>query len=165
LTTNEILLQTNNEDQLEQTLNVYFKNKSEDSSQTKSIALNQLAKTYDFKIKKTRQHMEVWDLKVINQTLLSKYKSTNNSYGNMVTINPEEIIIKKSTIKSLVNALTKENNRMTFDKTGLKDTYDFTLQTTNFESISKQLQEKYGLSLIKRRMELEQTTILFPKKE
>lgn len=165
LTTNEILLQTNNENQLEQTLNVYFKNKSEDSSQTKSIALNQLAKTYDFQIKKTRQHMEVWDLKVINQTLLSKYKSTNNSYGNMVTINPEEIIIKKSTIIALVNALSKENKRMTFDKTNLKDTYNFTLQTTNFESISKQLQEKYGLSLIKRRMELEQTTILFQKKE
>ncbi|MBC7748433.1 MAG: DUF3738 domain-containing protein [Methylotenera sp.] len=81
----------------------------------------------------------------------------------MVTINPKEIIIKKSNIKSLVDALTKENKRITFDKTDLKDTYNFTLQTTNFESMSKQLEEKYGLSLIKRRMELEQTTILFLK--
>ncbi|SHL25408.1 CPBP family intramembrane glutamic endopeptidase [Flavobacterium xanthum] len=163
LNTNEILLQTNNENQLEQTLNVYFKNKLKDSSQTKRIALNQIAKTYDFQIKKTRKHMEVWDLKVSNSSLLSKHKSTHNSHGNLVSINPKEIIIKKSNIKSLVEALTKENKRMTFDKTDLKDTYNFTLQTTNFESMSKQLEEKYGLSLIKRRMELEQTTILFLK--
>ena len=163
LTTNEILLQTNNENQLEQTLNVYFKNKLKDSSQTKRIALNQITKTYDFQIKKTRKLMEVWDLKVSNSSLLSKYKSTHNSYGNLVTTNPKEIIIKKSNIKSLVDALTKENKRMTFDKTDLKDTYNFTLQTTNFESMSKQLEKKYGLSLIKRRMELEQTTILFLK--
>lgn len=163
LNTKEILLQSNNDDLLNQKLNVYFKNKSKDSSKTKSIALNQLAKSFDFKIKKSIEQIEVWNLEVVTPALLSKYKSTNDFYGNLVTINPKEITIKKSSIKTLVDALTKEKKQLYFDKTSVKGNYNLTLETKDSESLRKQLKDKYGLSLVKRKMNLEHITILFPK--
>ncbi|TDE52993.1 CPBP family intramembrane glutamic endopeptidase [Flavobacterium sp. GT3P67] len=165
LNTNEILLQTNDEKMFDKTLNLNFKNKSKDSSQTKSIALNQLAKSYDFTIKKNTIQTEVWHLKIMNPEILGKYKTENNSYGNMVTVNPEEIIIKKSKIKTLVDALTKESNTIIFDKTDIKDNYNFTLKTKGFESLNSQLKYKYGLSLVKQKMNMKHITIVFPKQK
>ncbi|MFV8270154.1 DUF3738 domain-containing protein [Flavobacterium sp. GT2N3] len=146
-------------------LNLNFKNKSKDSSQTKSIALNQLAKSYDFTIKKNTIQTEVWHLKIMNPKILGKYKTENNSYGNMVTINSEEIIIKNSKIKTLVNALTKESNTIIFDKTDIKDNYNFTLKTKDFESLNSQLKYKYGLYLVKQKKNMEHIRIVFPKQK
>ena len=165
LNTNEILLKTNDKEMLDNTLNLNFKNKSKDSSRTKSIALNQLAKSYDFKIKKSTKATEVWNLEVINPALLLKNKSNKNAYGNMITINPEEIIIKKSKINALINALMPKINKMILDKTGNKDNYNITLKTNDFESIKKQLKEKYGLSLVKQKVNLEHIMIEFQKPE
>lgn len=161
MNTNKILLKTNDKEILEKTLHLNFKNKSKDSSRTKSIALNQLAKSYDFKIIKSNKATEVWDLEVVNPTLLLKYKSNNNAYGKMITINPEEIIIKKSKISALVHALIPESNKMILDKTGSKDNYNISLKTKDFESIKKQLKEKYGLSLVKQKINLEHIMIEF----
>jgi membrane protease YdiL (CAAX protease family) len=163
LDTNEILLKTNDEDMFDKMLNLNFKNKSKDSSKTKSTALNQLAKSYDFKIKKNTIQTEVWHLKIVNPEILAKYKTENNSYSNMVTINSREIVIKKSKIKTLVDALTKENTKMILDKTDIKDNYNFTLKTKDFESLKKQLKNKYGLSLVKQKMNMEHIMIMFPK--
>jgi hypothetical protein len=80
-----------------------------------------------------------------------------------VTINPKEITIKKSSIKTLVDALTKEKKELYFDKTAVKGNYNLTLETKDSESLRKQLKDKYGLSLVKRKMNLEHITILFPK--
>ncbi len=165
LNTNEILLKTNDKEMLDNTLNLNFKNKSKDSSRTKSIALNQLATSYDFKIKKSTKATEVWNLEVINPALLLKYKSNKNAYGNMITINPEEIIIKKSKINALINALMPKSNKMILDKTSSKDNYNFTLKTKDFISIKKQLKEKYGLSLVKQKINLEHMMIEFQKPE
>lgn len=165
LNTNEILLQTNDEKMFDKQLNLNFKNKSKDSSQTKSIALNQLAKSYDFTIKKNTIQTEVWHLKIMNPKILGKYKTENNSYGNMVTINSEEIIIKNSKIKTLVNALTKESNTIIFDKTDIKDNYNFTLKTKDFESLNSQLKYKYGLYLVKQKKNMEHIRIVFPKQK
>lgn len=163
LNTNEILLKTNDTKMLEKTLHLNFKNKSKDSSKTKSIALNQLAKSYDFKIKKSTIPTEVWNLEVVNQALLSKYKSNNNAYGNIITVNPKEIIIEKSKISALVYALIPKSNKMILDKTGSEDNYNLTLKINDFESIKKQLKEKYGLSLVKQKIDLEHFTVEFQK--
>ena len=163
LNTNEILLNTNDTVMLDKTLHLNFKNKSKDSSKTKSIALNQLAKSYDFKIKKSTIPTEVWNLEVTNQALLSKYKSNNNAYGNIITVNPKEIIIEKSKISALVYALIPKSNKMILDKTGSEDNYNLTLKINDFESIKKQLKEKYGLSLVKQKIDLEHFTVEFQK--
>jgi hypothetical protein len=163
LNTNEILLNTNDTIMLDKTLHLNFKNKSKDSSKTKSIALNQLAKSYDFKIKKSTIPTEVWNLEVTNQALLSKYKSNNNAYGNIITVNPKEIIIEKSKISALVYALIPKSNKMILDKTGSEDNYNLTLKINDFESIKKQLKEKYGLSLVKQKIDLEHFTVEFQK--
>ena len=165
LNTNEILLNTNDTVMLDKTLHLNFKNKSKDSSKTKSIALNQLAKSYDFKIKKSTIPTEVWNLEVTNQALLSKYKSNNNAYGNIITVNPKEIIIEKSKISALVYALIPKSNKMILDKTGSEDNYNLTLKINDFESIKKQLKEKYGLSLVKQKIDLEHFTVEFQKPE
>ncbi|RBN51697.1 CPBP family intramembrane glutamic endopeptidase [Flavobacterium psychrolimnae] len=165
LNTNEILLNTNDTVMLDKTLHLNFKNKSKDSSKTKSIALNQLAKSYDFKIKKSTTPTEVWNLEVTNQALLSKYKSNNNAYGNIITVNPKEIIIEKSKISALVYALIPKSNKMILDKTGSEDNYNLTLKINDFESIKKQLKEKYGLSLVKQKINLEHFTVEFQKPE
>lgn len=165
LNTNDILLKTNDKEMLEQTLHLNFKNKSKDSSRTKSIALNQLAKSYNFKIKKSTKATEVWNLEVVNPALLLKNKSNKNAYGNMITISPEEIIIKKSKIKALIHALIPKSNKMILDKTGSKDNYNITLKTKDFISIKKQLKEKYGLSLVKQKINLEHIMIEFQKLE
>lgn len=165
LNTNEILLNTNDTVMLDKTLHLNFKNKSKDSSQTKSIALNQLAKSYDFKIKKSTIPTEVWNLEVTNQALLSKYKSNNNAYGNIITVNPKEIIIEKSKISALVYTLIPKSNKMILDKTGSEDNYNLTLKINDFESIKKQLKEKYGLSLVKQKINLEHFTVEFQKPE
>ena len=165
LNTNEILLKTNDKEMLDKTLHLNFKNKSKDSSRTKSIALNQLAKSYDFKIIKNTIPTEVWNLEVVNRALLLKYKSNNNAYGNMITINPKEIIIKKSKINALIHALIPKSNKMILDKTGSKDNYNITLKTKDFISIKKQLKEKYGLSLVKQKINLEHIMIEFQKPE
>jgi membrane protease YdiL (CAAX protease family) len=165
LNTNEILLNTNDTVMLDKTLHLNFKNKSKDSSKTKSIALNQLAKSYDFKIKKSTIPTEVWNLEVVNPGLLSKYKSNNNISGNMITINSEEIIIEKAKISALVNALIPKSNKMILDKTGSEDNYNLTLKINDFESVKKQLKEKYGLSLVKQKIDLEHFTVEFQKPE
>lgn len=163
LNTNEILLNTNDPDMLDKTLHLNFKNKSKDSSQTKNIALDQLAKSYDFKIKKSTTPTEVWNLEVVNPALLFKSKSNNNAYGNMITINTEEIIIKKSKITTLVYALIPKSHKIILDKTDSKDNYNLTLKTKDFESIKKQLKENYGLSLVKQKIDLEHFTVEFQK--
>lgn len=165
LNTNEILLNTNDTIMLDKTLHLNFKNKSKNSSKTKSIALNQLAKSYDFKIKKSTIPTEVWNLEVTNQALLSKYKSNNNAYGNIITVNPKEIIIEKSKISALVYALIPKSNKMILDKTGSEDNYNLTLKINDFESIKKQLKEKYGLSLVQQKIDLEHFTVDFQKPE
>lgn len=165
LNTNEILLNTNDTVMLDKTLHLNFKNKSKDSSKTKSIALNQLAKSYDFKIKKSTILTEVWNLEVVNPALLLKYRSNNNAFGNMITINSEEIIIEKAKISALVNALIPKSNKMILDKTGSDDNYNLTLKTKDFESIKKELKEKYGLSLVKQKINLEHFTVEFQKPE
>ena len=165
LNTNEKFLNTNNTVMLDKTLHLNFKNKSKDSSKTNSIALNQLAKTYDFKIKKSIKPIEVWNLEVVNPSLLLKSKSNNNAYENSITVNPEGIIIKKSKISALVYALIPKSNKMIVDKTGSKDNYNLTLKTKDFESIKKQLKEKYGLSLVKQKIGLEHFTVEFQKPE
>jgi membrane protease YdiL (CAAX protease family) len=165
LNTNEILLNTNDTVMLDKTLHLNFKNKSKDSSTTKSIALNQLAKSYDFKIKKSTIPTAVWNLEVVNPALLLKYKSNNNTFGNMITINSEEIIIEKAKISALVNALIPKSNKMILDKTGSDDNYNLTLKTKDFESIKKELKEKYGLSLVKQKINLEHFTVEFQKPE
>lgn len=165
LNTNEKLINTNDTIMLEKTLHLNFKNKSKDSSKTKSIAINQLAKSYDFKIKKSTIQTEVWNLELVNPALLLKYKSNNNAFGNMITINSEEIIIKKSKIAALVYALIPKSNKMILDKTGSRDNFNLTLKIKDFESIKKQLKEKYGLSLVKQKIHLNHFTVKFQKPE
>ena len=165
LNTNEILLKTNDKEMLDKTLHLNFKNKSKDSSKTKSIALNQLAKSYDFKIKKNTIPTEVWNLEVVNPAVLSKYKSNNKTSGNMITVNPKEIIIEKSKISALVYALIPKCNKLILDNTGSVDNYNLTVKINDFESIKKQLKEKYGLSLVKQKIDLEHFTVEFQKPE
>jgi len=165
LQTNEILIKTNDEKQLNKTINLNFKNKSKNSSQTKNIAVNQLAQSYNFKIKKNKVQIEVWDLKISNLDRFSKSKSKSTTMENVVTIKATQIIIKNATPYLLVYSLTKEMKQMVYDKTNVKGNYNFNLETKSFESIKKQLKEKYGLSLVKRETEIEKTTISFAKSE
>lgn len=162
---NEILIDTNNEKQLNKTINFNFKNKSKDSSTTKDIALNQLAKSYNFKIKKNKVSTTVWDLRISNPDLFLKCKSKNNSSANLLTIKPTQIIIEHATLSSLVYALTNQKKEIVYDKTDSKGVYSFNLESKNFESIKAQLTEKYGLSLVKRKTNIEHILILFPKLE
>ena len=81
----------------------------------------------------------------------------------MITVNPKEIVIKKSQIAALVYALIPKSNKMILDKTGSEDNYNLTLKINDFESIKKQLKEKYGLSLVKQKIDLEHFTIDFQK--
>lgn len=162
---NEILIDTNNEKQLNKTINFNFKNKSKDSSQTKIIALNQLGKCFNFKIKKNKVSANVWDLKISNPDLFLKCKSKNKTAANMVTIKPTQIAIENATLSSLVYALTNQKKEMVYDKTASNGIYSFNLESKNFESIRTQLKEKYGLSLVKRKTNIEHILIIFPKLE
>lgn len=81
----------------------------------------------------------------------------------MIAVNPKEIVIKKSQIAALVYALIPKSNKMILDKTGSEDNYNLTLKINDFESIKKQLKEKYGLSLVKQKIDLEHFTIDFQK--
>ena len=83
----------------------------------------------------------------------------------MITVNPKEIIIKKSKISALVYALIPKSNKMILDKTGSEDNYNLTLKINDFESIKKQLKEKYGFSLVKQKIDLEHFTVEFQKPE
>jgi uncharacterized protein (TIGR03435 family) len=160
---NEILIDTNDEKQLNKTINFNFKNKSKDSSQTKNSALNQLVESYNFKIKKNKVSTTVWDLRISNPDLFLKSKSKNNSAANIVTIKPAQIVIENATLSSLVYALTNQKKEIVYDKTDSKGIYSFNLESKNFESIGTQLKEKYGLSLVKRKTNIEHILILFPK--
>jgi membrane protease YdiL (CAAX protease family) len=160
---NEILIGTNDEKQLNKTINFNFKNKSKDSSLTKDIALNQLAKSYNFKIKKNKVSTKVWDLKISNPDLFLKCKSKNNSSANLLTIKPTQIVIEHATLSSLVYALTNQKKEIVYDKTDSEGVYSFNLESKNFESIRNQLKEKYGLLLVKRKTNIEHFLIIFPK--
>ncbi|MFV8370636.1 DUF3738 domain-containing protein [Flavobacterium sp. LB2R40] len=162
---NEIALKTNKKEVLNKTINLNFKNKSKDSSLTKKIVLNQLAKSYNFKIHKRSILTEVWNLRVVNPEILAKYKTTNDYPENIIRTSTEKIVIKKSKIKTLVNALIKETNKIILDKTDLKTNYNFTLQIKNFENLKNQLKNEYGLSLIKQKIYVEYIMILFPQQE
>ena len=150
---------------MNKTINFNFKNKSKDSSTTKAIALSQLAKSYNFKIKKNKVSTKVWDLKISNPDLFLKCKSKNNSSANLLTIKPTQIVIEHATLSSLVYALTNQKKEIVYDKTDSKGVYSFNLENKNFESIRNQLKEKYGLSLVKRKTNIEHILIIFPKLE
>ena len=161
LNTNESLLKTNNNDRLDSRLDFHFKNKTKDSTKIKSMALEQLMKGYSFAISKKAIPTDVWDLEIINPSLLAKYKSKGNPKGNEITINKEKVTLKNCNIEVLVYTLNQDGKHLILNKTDDDATYDLTLSIANFETTQKQLKAKYGITLKKRKVNYEYSQITF----
>jgi membrane protease YdiL (CAAX protease family) len=161
LNTNESLLKTNNSDRLDSRLDFHFKNKTKDTTKIKSMALEQLMKGYSFAVSKKTIPTDVWDLEIINPSLLAKYKSKGNPKGNEITINKEKLTLKNCNIEVLTYSLNQDGKHLILNKTNDDVTYDLTLSLANFETTQKQLESKYGLTLKKRKMNYEHSQITF----
>ena len=163
LKTNESLLNTNDPEKLDSRLNFIFKNKTKDSTKTKSMALEQLMKSYDFTIVKKILPTTVWHLEVVNPALLTKHKSNGEQRANEVITTKEKLTLKNCGIKQLSFALNQDGKHLIIDQTNETAIYDFTLSVGNFETMKEQLQSKYGITLTKRKMNYEHSQILFKK--
>ena len=163
LKTNESLLNTNDPEKLDSRLNFIFKNKTKDSTKTKRMALEQLMKGYSFSVSKKVIPTDVWDLEITNPTLLAKYKSKANPKANEVTTTKEKLTLKNSGIRELSFALNQDGKHLIIDKSNETSIYNFTLSLGDFETIQKQLESKYGITLTKCTMNYEHSKILFKK--
>jgi membrane protease YdiL (CAAX protease family) len=161
LKTNESLLNTNDTEKLDSRLNFIFSNKTKDSTKTKSMALKQLMKSYDFTIAKKILPTTVWHLEVVNPALLSKHKSNGEQRANEVTTTKEKLTLKNCGIRELSSALNQDEKHLIIDKTNETAIYNFTLSVGNFETMKEQLRSKYGIALIKRTTNYEHSQITF----
>jgi membrane protease YdiL (CAAX protease family) len=122
--------------------------------------LNELSKSYGFKIVNEYKNQDVWELCLVDSGLLAKFV-TDSIKSNRIDAFAGEISSSNTSLWQLSKALSKACNKHIVNKTGTKKKYALKLQTNDFEALQKQLSTEYGLSLKQATKEIDFTTIEF----
>lgn len=169
LNKDESLIKYNNEPFMNTLINLKIKNKHlNDTLHRKDInyqlhrknILDQLSKSYGFKIVNEFKNQDVWELCLIDSALLEKYV-TDSIKSNRIDAFAGEITSTNTGMWHLSKALSQACNKHIVNKTGTKKKYVLKLQTNDFEALQKQLSAEYGLTLKQATKEVEFTTIEF----
>jgi membrane protease YdiL (CAAX protease family) len=169
LNKDEMLIKSNNESFMNIFIDLKFKRKHlEETAAGKDIdyqflrksILDELSKTCGFKIKSELITQEVWELSIVDSTLLAKCV-TDSIKSNRIDGLAGEVSSTNTSMWHLSKALSRACNKRIVNKTGTKRKYALKLQTNNFEALQKQLTTEYGLSLTKAEQETEYINIEF----
>jgi hypothetical protein len=171
LNKDEKLVKCNNEPFMNTSINLKFKNKlmndsldrkDKNYSLYRKTILDQLSKSYGFKIVNELKAQEVWELCLTDSVLLAKSESVPDSiYSNRINIYAGEVRSTNVSMWQLSKTLSQVCNKHIVNKTGTKKKYALKLQTNDFDALQKQISTEYGLSLKQATKELEFTTIEF----
>ncbi len=171
LNKDEPLFKNSNEAFMNTLINLKYKKKVTGNSQTlkdidypsvRKNILDELSKSYGFKIVNELKIQEVWELCLTDSVLLAKNESASDSiYSNRINIYAGEVSSKNTSMWHLAKGLTEACKKYIVNKTGTKKKYGLKLQTNDFEALQIQLSSEYGLTLKPTTKELEFTTIEF----
>jgi membrane protease YdiL (CAAX protease family) len=169
LNKDEKLVKCNNEPFMNASINLKIKNKQQDDTlhrkdinyqlHRKNI-LDQLSKSYGFKMVNELKAQEVWELCLVDSGLLAKCVS-DSIHGTRMAIIAGEVQSTNISLWQLSKTLSQVSNKHIVNKTGTKKKYAIKLQTNDFEALQEQLVTEYGLALKPTTKELEFTTIEF----
>ncbi len=169
----ELLLTTNNDSLLNRMINLTFRSKLKNNPKDRRYSLNgfereevlsHLSRFCNFKEKNEHKLHEVWELHVVDSTLLARNRADSIVPYN-VNVTPENVSATNSSTWILIKGLSQSSKRIMTDQTFTKKRYTFNVKVTDFDTIQNQLKTKYGLALKKFENNLEFTTIEFSKKK
>lgn len=169
----ELLLNTNNDSLLNQMINLTFRSKLKNNPRDRRYSLNgfereevlrYLSRVYNFKETKEFKSHEVWELHVVDSTLLAKNR-VDSKYLYTVNVTSENVSTTNASTWDLVKGLSQSCKRIMTDQTFTKKRYNFYLQVQDFDTVQNQLKTKYGLGLKKVENNLEFTNIEFSKRK
>jgi hypothetical protein len=169
LNKDEMLIKLNNDPFMNTSINLKIKNKQlSDTLHRKDInyqlhrknILDQLSKSYGFKIVNEFKNQDVWELCLVDSALLAK-SVTDSIKSNRIDGLAGEITSTNTSMWHLSKSLSQSCNKYIVDKTGTKKKYALKLRTNDFDALQEQLVTEYGLTLKKSEKEIEYTTIEF----
>ncbi len=169
LNKDEMLIKSNNELFMNNKINLKYKNKLLNHSPNpreidypllRKNLLNELSKSFGFRVKNEILTQETWELCLVDSGLLAKSVS-DSIKSNRIDAFAGEISSSNTSLWHLSKALSKACNKYIMDKTGTKKKYALKLKTNDFDALQKQLNNEYGLTLKPTTKELEFTTIEF----
>jgi len=136
----ELLLTTNNDSLLNRMINLTFRSKLKNNPKDRRYSLNgfereevlsHLSRFCNFKEKNEHKLHEVWELHVVDSTLLARNRADSIVPYN-VNVTPENVSATNSSTWILIKGLSQSSKRIMTDQTFTKKRYTFNVKVTEF---------------------------------
>jgi hypothetical protein len=140
-------------------LNLTFESKEENIKNIKQIIFQSLQEFLNFKLSKEIIKTEVWVLEVVNEDLLQKKESKNIKEVYEKTEN-NLFSISNASIADLVSKLDSDTQSLFGYDGENSNSYSFNkLNVKNLEDLKVQLEQDYGIKMVKEIREIQVYTI------